>query len=314
MVLVVSNDPSWWPLINVTRIASYFVVASSAAVMYDWALTFAQEVELIWRQRWSLMTFMYLGVRYLGLVYAVNSILFDTPTISLTVVVSLVLCIIQDWTTIIVIAILGAIMIARLYAMYQGSRKVLILLIVVFLPVNVVCGVITVISIMNTSAEELILSGIHLCTIDFEGDVQLLNSIPWMLTAAWEILALCLAAWIAVKHFRELRRHSTGGSIGDCFTVLMTTHVVYFVSAVAVSCFQLGYLSPALSASYSPEVMIYDGIIEIFVVVQMFVLGPRLILSVREYNAKLVADSDAATAMTSIAFQERVHVATSSSV
>jgi hypothetical protein len=46
----------------------------------------------------------------------------------------------------------------------------------------------------------------------------------------------------------------------------------------------------------------------------MVVLGPRLILSVREYHAMLVANSDTATDMTSIAFQERVHVATSSSV
>jgi len=35
----------------------------------------------------------------------------------------------------------------------------------------------------------------------------------------------------------------------------------------------------------------------------MFVLGPRLILSVREYNAKVVARSDEGTCMTSIAFQ-----------
>jgi hypothetical protein len=35
----------------------------------------------------------------------------------------------------------------------------------------------------------------------------------------------------------------------------------------------------------------------------MFVLGPRLILSVREYHAKLVARSDEGTGMTSIYFQ-----------
>jgi hypothetical protein len=48
--------------------------------------------------------------------------------------------------------------------------------------------------------------------------------------------------------------------------------------------------------------------------VQLFVLGPRLILSVQEYHAKLVANYGTATDMTSLAFQERVHVSTSSSV
>jgi hypothetical protein len=40
----------------------------------------------------------------------------------------------------------------------------------------------------------------------------------------------------------------------------------------------------------------------------MFIMGPRLILGVREYNAKLMANLDEATAMTSIAFQGRVHI------
>jgi hypothetical protein len=47
---------------------------------------------------------------------------------------------------------------------------------------------------------------------------------------------------------------------------------------------------------------------------QKFVLGPRLILGDREYHAELVANSNTATAMTSIAFQERIHVSSGSSV
>jgi len=46
----------------------------------------------------------------------------------------------------------------------------------------------------------------------------------------------------------------------------------------------------------------------------MFVLGPRLILGVREYHAKLVANSDAGEGMSSIAFQARIHISTSGSV
>lgn len=45
---------------------------------------------------------------------------------------------------------------------------------------------------------------------------------------------------------------------------------------------------------------------------QMFVLGPRLILSVRQYLAKVVANADEGTGTASIYFQERVHVPTSS--
>jgi len=81
---LVSNDPSWWPLINANLVGSYFIVASSVWIMYDWMLTFGQEVELIWRQRWSLMTFLYLIVRYAGIGYAVINILIKVPTILIT--------------------------------------------------------------------------------------------------------------------------------------------------------------------------------------------------------------------------------------
>jgi hypothetical protein len=49
-------------------------------------------------------------------------------------------------------------------------------------------------------------------------------------------------------------------------------------------------------------------------VVQMFVLGPRLILGVREYHAKLVANSDEAAGMASIIFQDRIHISTGGGV
>jgi len=59
---------------------------------------------------------------------------------------------------------------------------------------------------------------------------------------------------------------------------------------------------------------ILSDILPIAQTVQMFVMGPRLILSIRDYQAKLVANSDEGTAMTTIAFQERVQVSTGGDV
>ncbi|KAG2356181.1 hypothetical protein BDR07DRAFT_1423985 [Suillus spraguei] len=200
------------------------------------------------------------------------------------------------WFDAIVLAMIGVIMIARLHAMYQGSKKVLIFLVVIFLVVNIFGVIFMVIVLRNVSAEEVILSGTYQCT---------------------SILTLCLASWIAVKHFRELRRHgpSIGSTIIDCFTVLIKSHVIYFASFVAVSCLFFVCMSPALSTvANALSTHIYIGIVQICLLVQYFVLGPRLILSVREYHAGLVIESDTASAMPSIAFQEHVYVATCSSV
>jgi hypothetical protein len=55
---------------------------------------------------------------------------------------------------------------------------------------------------------------------------------------------------------------------------------------------------------------IYNGVLVIAEVVQMFVLGPRLIIGLREYHARLVANSDEGIDLASIAFQERIHIST----
>ncbi|KIK45378.1 hypothetical protein CY34DRAFT_542502 [Suillus luteus UH-Slu-Lm8-n1] len=223
----ISNDPSWWPLINATRIGSYFIAAAFAGVMYDWVLTLAQEIELVWRQRWSLITFLYLSVRYLGMLYVVITILLTYSQCSNNLSDR---CRVSDLTNVVVFPILCVIMIARLHAMYQRSRKLLIFLVIAVLADNIFNGVVTAIGMKYTSIEALILSGTYQCTISYAANTPLLDSITWIFAIVWEVLALCLAGWIAVKHFRELRRHSTGGIVGDCFTVLMKSHIIYFAS------------------------------------------------------------------------------------
>ncbi|KAG2341796.1 hypothetical protein BDR05DRAFT_427525 [Suillus weaverae] len=174
------------------------------------------------------MTVLYLGVRYLGIISAALNIVGSVPTISLTDSVSRILFTICDWTNILVFPMLAAIIITRLYAMYQQSRKILIFLFVTFLADNIFNIAVNIITTMHTSGEELILSGTYQCSINFAEGIPLLDAVTWILATMWEILALCLAVWIAVKHFRELRQHSAGGIIGDCFTVLIKTHVLYF--------------------------------------------------------------------------------------
>ncbi|KAG1859302.1 hypothetical protein F4604DRAFT_1930845 [Suillus subluteus] len=274
--------------------------AASTGLIYDWVLTFGQEVELVWRQRWSLMTFLYLSVRYIGILAAVIQILGHIIRSAIS------------WTIVVINAILGVIMIARLNAMYQQSKKVLIVLVGIFLAVFIADGIFVAIATRYIVAEELIFSGTYQCTTYYERNGSLLISLAWIVDAVWEVVALCFAVWSAVKHFRELRRWSAGGIVQDCFTVLMKSHIIYFASFVAISCVQLGGFFFSDVFRDSPEYQIYTGFSQILFLLQMFVLGPRLILSIREYHATLVTGPDAG--MTSIVFQERVHVTTSSSV
>ncbi|KAG1771959.1 hypothetical protein EV702DRAFT_1246800 [Suillus placidus] len=320
-----SQDPTLWRLIDWYRVLSYFVVASSTVVVHDWALTFGKEFELVWRRRWSLMTILYIGVRYIGLLSSVIIMLSSVPGVAMTDVVreifdqrlgsidgwfdstsekavSTVLLYAQACTTFVVNTMLRVIIITRLYAMYQLSRKILVFLVVIFLAVTIAFGVMGAIGSSYTSMDTLVLSGTYYCV--YEGYNQTLIE-TWILSTAWEVLALCLAVWVVFKHFRELQQLPTGWSIGDCFAVLIKTHLLYFTVFAVASCLSLASTSPKFSTS-SPAGAVCVGLLQLFSIVQMFVVGPRLVLGVREHHDRLVANSDAGIAMSTITFQERV--------
>jgi len=295
---------------------TYWAVTAAVVVVYDWVLTLEQEIELIWRQHWSLMTVLYLIIRYIGLLYSAISVLVNMPLVSVTDAGCNIIYYASNGTNVVVAAMLGIIIIARLHAMYQKSRTMVIFLVIIFLAVNISCGVIAAIGLRNYVLEELMLSGKYMCGFASETDVRFLGSIVWTLNTVWEVLTMCLSIWVVLKHFRDMRRFgpSTGSTIGDCFRVLIKSHVFYFASFVCVSCLELANTSPKLVNSDSTGTLILEGALDILLSVQMFVLGPRLILSVREYHAKFVADYDVETGTTSIVFQKHVYVPTSSTV
>jgi hypothetical protein len=188
-------------------------------------------------------------------------------------------------------------------------------LVVIFLALMITSIVITVIQHSHYLSEELVLSGTYRCVNMERLDSARLITVTWILGSVWEVLALFLALRVAVKHVCGLQQfRSTGQIIRDCFTVLIKTHVLYFVFFAAVSCFIFGSMSPEISNSNSVGVQIYSSILQISFSMQIFILGPRLILSIREYHAKLVANSEAGTGITTIAFQDPTHVSTGGGV
>ncbi|KAG1733588.1 uncharacterized protein EDB91DRAFT_631358 [Suillus paluster] len=235
-------------------------------------------------------------------------VLTSLPSVPVTDTVSNVMYFTLNWMTVVIIAMLCVIVTCRLYDMYQRSRKMLIFLIVIFLLVTITCGVVAAILNSHVSAEEYFLSGTYLCNYEYDGAAQLLIPMTWLLCTIWEVLVLCLVARIVVKHFRE---RTMGWTVVECFTVLIKTPMVYFVISIAVSSLNLGYFSPKLSNSLSVGSQVYYGVWEVSLFLQMFVLGPRLILNVREYHAKRVVDFDA---LTTIVFQEHDHVSAGSDV
>ncbi|KAG1870810.1 hypothetical protein F4604DRAFT_1955921 [Suillus subluteus] len=298
----VSNYPAWLSFISASNLLNYITVVSSAAVVYDWALTFGQEFELVWMHVWSFTTVLYICVRYIGILYSVIVIINYLP-FSMTDVVGRIFYFIITWTPVVVNALLGVIIMIQIHVMYQRSKKMLVFLVVFLLASTIASSVITVMANIGVSVDEFVFLGYRMCVYTADTYHLDLGNESLIPTAIWEILAFVLAIWIVIKHFRELRQSSTGLTVRDYFMVLTKSHAFYFGAFAVVACFSLGSLSTDDLNSPSAESIFITAVLPIAQVLQMFVLGPRLILSIREYHAKLVARSDGGTDMTSIYLQ-----------
>ncbi|KAG2358368.1 hypothetical protein BDR07DRAFT_285927 [Suillus spraguei] len=171
--MIISNDPSWWPLISSNMFYSYWTVAAGVVLIYDWMLTLGQEVELIWRQRLSLMTVLYLVIRYIGVPYCVMIVLGNMPSVSLTDTVSNIINYARDGTNLVISSMLGVITIARLHAMYRKSTMMLVFLVIIWFAVTIACGVLAAIAFKHIVLDELmILSGTYMCDYVFDGDAS----------------------------------------------------------------------------------------------------------------------------------------------
>jgi hypothetical protein len=84
---------------------------------------------------------------------------------------------------------------------------------------------------MRRISEQYILFGTYQCMY-YQEDIPLLIGYDWKFVTGliWEIITLCLAVWIVIKHFRQRQRQSTGWTVRDCFAVLIKTHVLYFAA------------------------------------------------------------------------------------
>ncbi|KAG2124059.1 hypothetical protein DEU56DRAFT_41062 [Suillus clintonianus] len=302
MTYTISNNPDFWPLISAPRLTSYFSVACAVVVVYDWVFSFAQEFELIWMQRWSFMTALYICVRNIGILYSFNFILW-LLSVPITNVVGNIFYFTMIWVPVVVNAMLGVIMMTRIHAMYGRSNKILIFLALLLLVSTIATGVMAVIGNLGYSGGETVLSGYHICGYNLDTDAVDLNDDMIIPTAIWEVLAFVLSVWIVTKHLHELRQSQRGSTIGDCFTVLIRSHMRYFLAFAVVACLTLGGLSQNFMHSSSLGAAVYAGVANIAQVFQMCLLGPRLILGVREYNTKVVSRSDGGSHMTSIVFQ-----------
>ncbi|KIJ64809.1 hypothetical protein HYDPIDRAFT_28171 [Hydnomerulius pinastri MD-312] len=286
------------------QVSDYMSVMIATAVVYDYILTFPAEVEHIWKRPWTSMSVMFFVLRYVGVPVAIIGAFYGSPMISGTVTVCLPLL----GTLAATDEILGGknarcvsmtsdarlshddysdaslvVMILRVYAMYNRSRLVLWGLLALYIPSVILFFVFDGIyynpqTVLQVADVEIVDVSFCNAPSNIGPDLALYLSIPRLMLS----VLLCVLA--GVQFIRNsLEMHAALGKWRSkrYMNLLVRESILYFLVNLITNVVELipGNL---------PEVA--EDLLGSFTETIPFVLGPRLILGVREFHSHVVGE------------------------
>lgn len=252
-------------------------VAIITLISYEYMLQFEKEVTFVWQRQWSIMTYMYLVVRYFGISIAMTCACWgglfyipETPCYAMFLFF--------QWGFSIYFCLAELILILRLYALYNRSKPILYVLLGLLLPVVALYIAIDVFLWGRPSAismhEIIITPNIKYCTGIFHIGPMLAiyASIPII---CYDIFLLGLATAVLVKHLKE--RNELRMKPNAYVVMIVRYHVIYFVLNLATQIFM------AILWADLPTAVMY--LAQLFIGTAPFIIVPRLIISIWETHA-----------------------------
>ncbi|KAH7928857.1 hypothetical protein BV22DRAFT_1126216 [Leucogyrophana mollusca] len=282
--------------VELMEINDYFSMAVVTVLSYDYVLTFSKEVDLVWRRSFSLMSFLYVLVRYFGLAIAIIAglwgnvihgsvpVLLPTNSALLTsegFYLGTALLQFTEWGSYVFIWAAEGVMIMRVYAMYTRSRVILSLLMLFFVA-TVAASI--VLAVNYYSPKILIVTEVDLIGTDYcvqsppaIGSILYIHlTIP---RVCLDVLLLALAIGRLVKNALEMHNILGKWRLNVYLRMLVRDSVIYFI-------LNLFYIAFAMAAPYLVDLPLgvqYIGIA--FCNIAPFMLAPHLIVSFRHYHA-----------------------------
>ncbi|KAF8556921.1 hypothetical protein OG21DRAFT_507966 [Imleria badia] len=114
----------------------YITLVIVTAVTYDYVLTFSREVDYVWHRSWTLVSTMFVLIRYVGLCFAIVASLDGSAFVPgfASVKVSTALSLMSYWLCPIFLAATDFVMILRVYALWNRARWILNILLLIYVP------------------------------------------------------------------------------------------------------------------------------------------------------------------------------------
>ncbi|KAG2139626.1 uncharacterized protein EDB93DRAFT_700108 [Suillus bovinus] len=247
-------------------------------ICYEYILQFEKEVTYVWARQWSVMTYLYLAVRYFGISLAIICAcwggLFYMPE-----AVSRGIFLFMQWGISFYSCLTKVILIWRLYALYNQSKPVLYVLLGLFLPVVALYITVDILLWSRSSAISMqvivITPNIKYCTAFFHTGPMLAiyTSIPII---CYDILLVVLAIVVLRKHLKD--RKGLKLKPNTFVVVIIRYHVVYFVLNLAIQIIMTVLWANLSTVAINLMFVFYDT--------APYIIVPRLIISIWETHAK----------------------------
>ncbi|KAG1736930.1 uncharacterized protein EDB91DRAFT_1141721 [Suillus paluster] len=179
-------------------------VSAAALYVWDFILTFHDEVTILWGTRWTISRILFFINRYFGLGAIIASTFFDVQTNPTTPI-----C--HGFTNFDIVGVLlvlniEIILLRRLFVLYDHKRLIVIPMLASFLAVFITMMGIAIALSIYSQANEYVISG--LCT----------ESTPswflpfWIPLMAFDFVIMTLAGFKSVQHYRHVPNKNWSGA------------------------------------------------------------------------------------------------------
>ncbi|KAH7920549.1 hypothetical protein BV22DRAFT_793383 [Leucogyrophana mollusca] len=145
-------------------------MAVATLLVYDYLLTIGQEDEYVWQRPMSLMSFLYYVVRYVGLFVAIVAALWGNFIVG-SVPVSAGFYVFDNLGFYVIICVSAAIMVLRVFAMYNQSKVILGVLLLFFVP-TVVATIVIIVKLLNISSAKSYVIAFNLLGTNYCAEVS----------------------------------------------------------------------------------------------------------------------------------------------
>ncbi|KAF9231086.1 hypothetical protein BU15DRAFT_82844 [Melanogaster broomeanus] len=267
---------------------NYLSIVAATALAYDYVITLPREVhaysnvplpllmhrayihkiDYIWKRRRTPMSTLFVVVRYVGLPVAMVSSFCNS------------IYLIAVWGYIVFLCVSDLVMVLRMYAMYNQSKMVLVIVLVLYIPAVVALLICTGIYYKPNAVVGDETFGV--CAVSLTSAPQI--TLYLNVTRIFLNITLCILAVARfIRHCLEMRKTLGQWRTNQYMKLLATESLLFFVVN-----FVSNVMSLSLAVSTPGTTLILLVALSNFL---PFTLPPRLIINMREFHMRRVMKS-----------------------